>query len=238
RSRALIAHSTAGQCNVVKRAPMPSVLRPNCSVAVGKIVLPGSASCTRFLSVRRFAYVAGNACRPSPSVTPSANGSFAPPAASTQAQSPVTGSLTSDHAPAFVVKWLFGYSRSCSPRPSASRSAGQSRQKSGLTHGLLAIRSPFSTRNRLIGEVMPSSQPNRPNPASTRKFNVNRERKTEDRRRRTDDGRLNRSWFKHRGHRGHGVGDLTSVHSVASVFNSVLRPPSSVLCPQSSVLRP
>src|SRR5450755_3068170 len=58
-SRALIAHSTAGQCNVVNRAPIPSVLCPRLPPHEGKRVDSGSCLWTRLLRRSRFSHVAG-----------------------------------------------------------------------------------------------------------------------------------------------------------------------------------
>jgi hypothetical protein len=50
-----MAHSTAGQCSVVKRAPTPSVLWPSLPPVPGKMVEAGSCSCARFFSASRLA---------------------------------------------------------------------------------------------------------------------------------------------------------------------------------------
>ena len=110
-SRALIAHSTAGQCSVVKRAPTPSVLRPSRAPAVGKIVEPASCSWMRFFSLSRLSQVAGKAARPGLVDTPSAStrlGSVSVLDSKRHAQSPVAACSTSVQVPAAVSKVDFG----------------------------------------------------------------------------------------------------------------------------------
>src|SRR4051812_47961984 len=129
-SRALIAHSTAGQCRVVKRAPTPSVLRPSLAPPVGKMVEAASCSWLRFFSLSRFSQEAGKKVAPAWAKPPA---SGEPSACSFHAQSPAAFS-TSVKSPALVAKRLFLYSVTLPAFTSADR-AGQSRQKSGETHG-------------------------------------------------------------------------------------------------------
>ena len=142
-SRALIAHSTAGQCSVVKRAPTPSVLWPSLPPVPGKMVEAASCSWTRFFSASRLAQVAGKTVAPSASAAPPSSGEAA--ADSFHAQSPAAFS-SSVHSPAFVAKRLFSYSVTL-PAFASARSASQSRQKSGETQGFCAMRRLFVRRN-------------------------------------------------------------------------------------------
>ena len=158
-SSALIAHSTAGQCSVVKRAPMPSVLWPSFAPAVGKIVEPGLCSWMRFFRRSRFANVAGKAQVLPPSATPSASPAAPFPAArdsNNHAQSPVAMSSINCQVPAFVSKPLLTH---CFvPAPPAFKiaaSACQSRQKSGDTQGFCAMRRLCCSRKALMGVMEP-----------------------------------------------------------------------------------
>ena len=161
-SSALIAHSTAGQCRVVNRAPIPSVLCPSLAPAVGKIVEAALCSWIRFFKPNKFSKVAGNAKAPPSSPTPSC--SAAAPSApargcNRQAQSPVAICSTSCQAPAAVSNPLFR--QTFDPQPPACRSvanAGQSRQKSGDTQGFWAMRNSCSSRKRLTGVIRSKSE--------------------------------------------------------------------------------
>ena len=151
-----IAHSTAGQCNVVKRAPMPSVLRPSCSVALGKIVDCGLCAWMRFFNRRRLAKVAGKIAAPSASAKPSASvltGAAPVRASRRHAQSPVAESSSNTQLPAAVSKRLCGHPWIGCAFWIALRNAGQSRQKSGDTHGLVAMRRLFCRRNVLMADM-------------------------------------------------------------------------------------
>src|SRR6185369_16848038 len=68
------------------------------------------------------------------------------------AQSPVAASSTSRQLPPSVSNRLFSHTVIGAPAASRSRSAGQSRQKSGLTQGFVARRRLFARRNWLMGE--------------------------------------------------------------------------------------
>src|SRR3954468_3664638 len=74
-------------------------------------------------------------------------------------QSPVAVSSKSVHSPCLVSKRLLWKKCSVpSPLNAFFESASQSRQKSGLTHGLVAMRNWCFRRNALIGDIETKNQ--------------------------------------------------------------------------------
>ncbi len=159
RSSALIAHSTAGQCSVVKRAPMPSVPRPRLALGGRKDRRAGDrAPAPRSSAGAGCPTSPGTPTAPSASATPSSSDAVrrlrrSRAAAATRSR-PSRSSSTSVQVPAAVSKRLFGQHVSRMRPPSASRAErGQSRQKSGLMQGLRATRMSLSSRNRLMRRI-------------------------------------------------------------------------------------
>src|SRR5258708_38731230 len=147
-SSALIAQSTAGQCSVVKRAPMPSVLRPRLPPVPGRMVESASCYWMGFFSLSRLDHEAGKNVAPA-WATPSASGETS--AWSFHAQSPLAFS-SSVQSPAVVEKRLLEYSVTFPVFTPAGR-AGQSRQKSGLAQGFCAARSVVFRREELMADM-------------------------------------------------------------------------------------
>ena len=143
-SRALIAHSTAGQCSVVKRAPTPSVLWPSLPPVPGKMVERRVVLLDEILQ-REQVGPGGGEDRRAVGQRGSAVERRAA-ADSFHAQSPAAFS-SSVHSPAFVAKRLFACSVTRAGLRRRPASASQSRQKSGETQGFCAMRRLFVRRN-------------------------------------------------------------------------------------------